>query len=85
MSIVKTLLKLGVTAQLGAFLGAATRHQVQHVHAGHIRVRVGPLQFVSTNVLPAMGIGLLCGRSGIFSLLSGFVLGALVGDRLEPQ
>ena len=85
MKIVKLLAKLGLMAQLGSFLGSATRNELQQVNAGRIRIRVGPVQFVSTNVLPAMGVGLMCGGSGIFALLAGFVLGALVGDSLERQ
>lgn len=80
MKLIKLVVRMALAAQLGTILGAAVNPNEQQ--SG---IALGPLRIVPTNVLPALGIGLASGGSSLFSLLSGFVLAALIGDRFERE
>ncbi len=77
--MLKKMLKLIVVAHVGSALGSASRGLP--TQRG---VVLGPVRVLRSNVLPALGVGLACGGSSFYTLLTSYVLGSLFGDRFEP-
>ena len=74
------VLKMVLMAQAGSLLGCSTRND-----APQRGITLGPLRLLPTHLVPSFVVGVLCGGSSIYSLLTSFVLGALVGDKLEQR
>lgn len=70
-----------ITAQIGSYLGDTPKHG-----AGTPKgLALGPVNVTLSNVAPAAVVGLLCGNSMIYSLLTSYALSSIIGDKFEEK
>ena len=70
---------LVLAAQVGSYLGDTPRHGA----GTPMGMSVGPVNVTVSNCVPALAAGILCGGSPLYTLLTGYALSSLIGDRFE--
>ncbi|MBA3469488.1 MAG: hypothetical protein H0T53_07555 [Herpetosiphonaceae bacterium] len=70
---------IALAAQAGNYLGDTPRHGA----GTPMGMSVGPVNITVSNFAPAVVAGILCGGSPLFTLLTGYALSSLIGDRFE--
>lgn len=73
------LASVAFAAQAGNYLGDTP----QHGAGTPMGINVGPLNITVSNFAPAVIAGIICGGSPFYTLLTGYAVSALVGDRFE--
>ena len=75
------IVRVLAAAQIGSYLGDTPKHG-----AGTPKgMTLGPLNVTLSNVAPAAVVGVLCGNSMIYSLLTSYALSSIIGDKFEEQ
>lgn len=72
---------IALAAQAGNYLGDTPQHGAG-TPAG---MNVGPLNITISTFAPAVAAGILCGGSPLYTLLTGYALSTIIGDRFENK
>lgn len=72
---------IALAAQVGNYLGDTPHHGA----AAPAGFEVGPINVTLSNFVPAVVAGTLCGGSRIYTLLTGYIMSSVVGDRFERE
>jgi hypothetical protein len=72
---------IALAAQAGNYLGDTPEHGA----GTPVGLSVGPLNVTLSTFAPAVAAGVLSGGSPLFTLLTGYALSSIIGDRFERQ
>jgi hypothetical protein len=72
---------IALAAQAGNYLGDTPEHGA----GTPVGLSVGPVNVTLSTFAPAVAAGVLCGGSPLFTLLTGYALSSIIGDRFERQ